>query len=285
MDEIENIVPGVNTEELEKQALQLQQMQQSSEMLQGSDQGQVQTNQSQPQTGSTEPEEIQPDEEDTRTGLQKFLGYDKALTNKANRGEKVTFADTFNRSSSPTITNPLRPVTDTFAAGGAGMVDFAVDAVNLLPKVDIPKLPEYESGVLQGVRQISSIVIPSLYGAKYLKGLGGLAHKKVGWALGNNSLVKFLGTAGIDAGVGGVVDSIVKTNETDDNVAGALKKSWPSTFGWIPDNVATLDSDSPEIKRMKNVNEGIGLSFFGDFLLGANKILKDLKGIDEATQY
>ena len=278
MDEIENIVPGVNTEELEKQALQLQQMQQSSEMLQGSDQGQVQTDQSQPQTGSTEPEEIQPDEEDTRTGLQKFLGYDKALTNKANRGERVTFADTF---GSQGANNP----TNVAAAAGAGMVDFAVDTVNLIPKVDIPKLPEYESGVLQGVRQISSIVIPSLYGAKYLKGLGGLAHKKVGWALGNNSLVKFLGTAGIDAGVGGVVDSIVKTNETDDNVAGALKKSWPSTFGWIPDNVATLDNDSPEIKRMKNVNEGIGLSFFGDFLLGGSKILRELKGIDEATQW
>ena len=138
MDEIENVVPGVNTEELEKQALQLQQMQQSSEMLQGSDQGQVQTDQSQPQTGSTEPEEIQPDEEDTRTGLQKFLGYDKALTNKTNRGERVTFADTFGKQGD--LRNPLN-WADVPAAAGAGMVDFAIDTVNLIPKVDIPILP------------------------------------------------------------------------------------------------------------------------------------------------
>ena len=60
------------------------------------DQGQVDGQQTSQQTGSTEQQKLEvPEEEDTRTGVQKFLGYDKELTNKAKRGEKVTFADTF----------------------------------------------------------------------------------------------------------------------------------------------------------------------------------------------
>lgn len=252
------------------------------------DQGQGNTNQpTQSQNNSTElTNEIQPVEgEDSRTGVQKFLGYDKELTNKANRGEKVTFADTFNRSSAPTITNPLRPVTDALAAGGAGMADFAVDTVNIIPGVNIPKLPKYESGALQGIREISGIVIPSLYGGMWLKGLGAAAHAKVGWAIGNNPLMKFFGTAGADALAGGIVDRINTVNEEDHNAAGSLKAAWPQTYGWIPDNIATLDSDSPEIKRQKNINEGIGLSFIGDILLGGTKVIRELRGIKDASQW
>ena len=252
------------------------------------DQGQGNTNQpTQSQNNSTElTNEIQPvGEEDSRTGVQKFLGYDKELTNKANRGEQVTFADTFNRSSAPTITNPLRPVTDVFAAGGAGIADFAVDTVNIIPGVNIPKLPKYESGVLQGIREISGIVIPSLYGGMWLKGLGAAAHAKVGWAIGNNPLMKFVGTAGADALAGGIVDRINTVNEEDHNAAGSLKEAWPQTYGWIPDNIATLDSDSPEIKRQKNINEGIGLSFMGDILLGGTKLIRELRGIKDASQW
>ena len=36
---------------------------------------------------------------------------------------------------------------------------------------------------------------------------------------------------------------------------------------------------------MKNRNEGIGLSFFGDFLLGATKIARAMKGVDDATKW
>ena len=52
----------------------------------------------------------------------------------------------------------------------------------------------------------------------------------------------------------------------DDNIAGTLKKNWPKTFGFIPDNIATLDGDSPDTKRMKNVVEGVGLGLFTDVI-------------------
>ena len=76
---------------------------------------------------------------------------------------------------------------------GAGMVDFAIDTVNIIPGVKIPKLPKYESATLQGIREISGIVIPALYGGIWLKGLGRAAHAKVGWSIGNNPLMKFIG--------------------------------------------------------------------------------------------
>ena len=197
--------------------------------------------------------------------------------------EKVGFEKAFSEQSAD-IRNPLN-WSNYPAAMGAGVVDFAIDTVNILPHVAIPKLPKYESGVLQGVREISGIVIPSLYGGMWLKGLGRAAHAKVGWAVGNNPLMKFMGPAGADALAGGIVDRINTVNEEDHNAAGSLKAAWPQTYGWIPDNIATLDSDSPEVKRMKNVNEGIGLSFFGDILLGGTKVIRELKGIDDATQW
>ena len=197
--------------------------------------------------------------------------------------EDGTFASNF-AGQSADLRNPLN-WSKYPAAMGAGMVDFAIDTVNILPHVAIPKLPKYESGVLQGIREISGIVIPSLYGGMWLKGLGRAAHAKVAWGVGNNPLMKFIGNAGADALAGGIVDRINTVNETDHNAAGSLKASWPQTYGWIPDNIATLDSDSPEVKRMKNVNEGIGLSFFGDIFLGGTKVIRELKGIDDATQW
>ena len=97
--------------------------------------------------------------------------------------------------------------------------------------------------------------------------------------------MKWFGSAGIDAGVGAVVDEITEFNEFEDNATGSLKKMWPQTYGWIPDDIATLDSDSPDTKRMKNRNEGVGLSFFGDFLLGATKVARSLKNTDEALSW
>ena len=171
------------------------------------------------------------------------------------------------------------------AAAGAGYIDFLTDTVNLVPGVNLPKLPKYESASLQGVRQMASIIIPSLSISGLLKRGGASAHAKVKWALGDKRLMKWFGSAGIDAAAGAVVDQVVEFNEFEDNASGSLKKMFPQTYGWIPDDIATLDSDSPDTKRMKNRNEGIGLSFFGDFLLGATKIARGMRGVDDATKW
>ena len=208
---------------------------------------------------------------------------DTRLKEKAAKGEEVTFADTFGGQSAD-LRNPLN-WSNYAGAAGAGYVDFLTDTVNLIPGVNIPKLPKYESASLQGVRQMANIIIPTLSLGGLLKKGGVAAHSKVKWALGDKRLMKWFGSAGIDAGVGAVVDEITEFNEFEDNASGSLKKMWPQTYGWIPDDIATLDSDSPDTKRMKNRNEGVGLSFFGDFLLGATKIARSLKNTDEALSW
>ena len=285
LNEIENVAPIITDEAKKLFAEQDAELgiNQQTTVDQGQEQ---QTTTDQSQQVSTEttqqqstPVEAQPVEQrgPTRKELKERLKEKKA------KGEKVTFADTFGGQSAD-LRNPLNWANYASAAG-AGYVDFLTDTVNLIPGINLPKLPKYESSTLQGIRQMSSIIIPSLNLSGFLKKQGASAHAKLKWAMGDKRLMKWFGSAGIDAAAGAIVDQVVEFNEFEDNASGALKKTWPSTYGWIPDDIATLDTDSPDTKRMKNRNEGIGLSFFGDFILGATKIARAMKGVDDATKW
>ena len=211
-----------------------------------------------------------------------------AVEQPVEEGPPGNFSEAFTKSwkdnSKFDAKNPLT-WDEIPSAMGAGVTDFGIDLVNKIPHVAIPKLPRYEDETLNFVRDISGFVIPQMYMAKYLTSKSLLLNGKLKWKLGQGTFARFFGHAGIQAGTGTFVDAINKNNEKDHNLAGQLKESWPKTWGWIPDNLATLDSDSADTKRIKNINEGIGLSFVSDFLLGANKLIKSLKGVDEATQW
>ena len=170
-------------------------------------------------------------------------------------------------------------------AAATGVLDFGVDLLNLIPNVDIPKVSPYENEVAQSVRELSSILIPTV-------ALGGVAGAAVKGSKAvqaskflNDPLVKHIGQTALSAGTGAFVDYTVEINQEDDNLSGSLRKQWPRWFGWIPEDVATLDSDSPEIKRAKNVTEGAYLGVGTDLLLGLNKLFKGVRGIDRATQW
>ena len=167
-------------------------------------------------------------------------------------------------------------VMERLSAPGAGLADFTVDAINLLPKVNIPKVPKFEDEVTQTVREMSSVVLPTI-------ALGGLGTARLGQAaasvksaraskLLNDPFVKWAGSALFSAGTGAAVDYTVEFNQTDDNLTGFLKKSYPRTWGWIPDNVSTLDTDHPDVKRGKNVMEGAYLGIAMDFVQGFQKL-------------
>ena len=170
----------------------------------------------------------------------------------------------------------------------AGVADFAVDALNLIPNVDIPKAPKFESDVNQSVREISSILIPTValggFGSAGLAARAGTLGKatKLGKFL-NDPLTKHLGNMAFQAGAGAAVDYTVEINQEDDNLAGSLRKSWPRWWGWIPDDIATLDSDSPETKRAKNVTEGVYLGIGTDMLLGLNKLFRSVGGFQQGA--
>ena len=179
----------------------------------------------------------------------------------------------------------VRNIAEGGFAAPAGLADFAVDLYNALPTPDIPKLPKFKNELFQAAREISSVVLPTIFITRGLGATAQLANAKVKWELGKNALVKWLGEAGIAAGSGAFVDATNKLSETDDNLQGTLKKMFPKTFSWISDDWATIDGDAPDVIRAKNVNEGVGLGIFTDLLVGAGKLIRATRKTKSATNF
>jgi hypothetical protein len=180
----------------------------------------------------------------------------------------------------------------------AGILDFGVDLINILPSKEVPgidnpfrpggkaqKLPKFQSDIMQTLREISSVVAPTIILTKL--GGGALASTASASKLKmlQDPFVKWVGPKLFAAGVGAGVDYTAEINQTDDNLSGTLKKNFPAQFGWIPNDIATLDSDSPDVKRQKSVVEGTGIGVFGDFVEGMGKLVKGIRGVVRSTQW
>ena len=170
-------------------------------------------------------------------------------------------------------------------AVATGTIDWGVDLINKIPGVSIPKLPKYQDEVATSIRDISSVVVPTV--ALTLTGVGALQAVGKGSKITalSDPFIKYLATTSASAGIGAGVDFVAETNERDDNILGTLKKSFPKTFGWVPDDLATLDSDSADLKRAKNVYEGVGLGIFTDIIGGAVQLAAKLAGSKAATRW
>jgi hypothetical protein len=160
----------------------------------------------------------------------------------------------------------------------AGIQDFVSGTLSLIPGIDIKPRPKFENEVAQSVREISSVVLPTMLlggaGSAGLTAQAGKVNTVKGLKHLNDPFVKWLGNTAFQAGAGAFVDYAVPMNQTDDNLAGTLKKTYPRSLGWIPDNVATLDGESPEVKRGKNVLEGAYLGIGIDMIMGLSKLMK-----------
>lgn len=179
-------------------------------------------------------------------------------------------------------------VGELAAAAPVGVLDFGADLLNLVPGVEVPKVPEFESEITQTVREMSSIIIPTIG----LSGAGSfaLAGRAASIASKANKakflvdpMVKKIGGMAFSAGTGAFVDYTVEINQNDDNLTGTLKQTWPRFYRWIPDDLATLPSDGADMKRAKNVTEGVYLGVGTDILVGAAKLANGLRGLN--TEY
>ena len=175
-----------------------------------------------------------------------------------------------------------RNFAEVTLAAPTALVDFGTDVLNMIPGVDIPEIPEFKNEVVQGGRELASIILPNFIGIgaatrgvqALLKG-SQMAAKAAKFTSTQKTLIKLAGEGALAAGVGAGVDAISRTSE-DHNLAGQLKEMFPQQLQWVPDNLATLSSDDSNTKRVKNVLEGIGLGVFGDLLLGAASMFKSL---------
>lgn len=169
-----------------------------------------------------------------------------------------------------------------------GVVDFAegIGRRYNLPWLDLPDnwTPQNKTPWGKALRSISEVAIPTIalsvltrrgVTAGMNRVVGAEKVAKAPW------LTKFIGNSGIDAASGVAVDSVSRQSE-DHNAMGILKKNF---FPWIPNDLATLDSDSPDIKREKNIKESVGFGLAIDFLGAAIKGVKALRGSSDGTTY
>lgn len=169
-------------------------------------------------------------------------------------------------------------------APAAGTIDFAIDAINMVSGAEIPKFRPFETEYAQASREIASFVVPNIALAQ-LGGAGAAGvHSKVGWGVGNAKLMKLFGNAGIDIGTGVAVDYINTNSLEGDNLQGTLKKMFPKSFHWISNDWATLDSDSPEVKRAKSINEGAGMGVLSSLLEATGTFLRAANNTEKLTQ-
>ncbi len=160
-------------------------------------------------------------------------------------------------------------VKERLSAPGQGLLDFGAQAINKVASVfmrglDIPQIPtatKYEDEIASATRTISSVVAPTILLQGAGMAAGQAAQARVGSKLGETAFMKFVGARGVEAGASVAVGSISSEYEEGDNLLGQVKKALPSQWDYIPDNWATLDTDSPDIKRQKSINEDLALGF------------------------
>ena len=165
-----------------------------------------------------------------------------------------------------------RYAAELAAAVPTSLVDFGTDVINMLPGVNIPKMTTFENDTAQAIRQISAVVTPTLLLGAGGKAAGTAANARVGAQIGQNKFVQFMGDRGVEA-LAGLTVGAVSSEYEGDNAAGTLKKSFPKTFDFIPDSMATLDTDTPDMKRQKNIQEDLGLGFVTDLAAGSVKFV------------
>ena len=145
-------------------------------------------------------------------------GESKTPTSK----EEQTTGSVLNAGKSPTNSEPKKepeptesdgPISKGMVQGamavkdavdlpGKAMADFAIDAVNLIPGVNIPKHPKFHNETLQATREVMSVVVPTIFLAKTGVGAGAAAAKASKIKALSSPLMKKLGEIGASTGIG-----------------------------------------------------------------------------------
>lgn len=183
-------------------------------------------------------------------------------------------------------------------AAPTGVVDTAIDVANMaLPDpFKVPKPTKFENPVAQVFRDVSAFVIPEMVGVGMAKRLAQAQHARIGWKIGNQPWLRYLGNRGIEAGVLSMI-GIAKPETKDPGNAfdlvemvlpGPLKSLVPKTFMTGP---ASGINRSPDEIRSVNLTADVGLGFMipalshlGKMTVGKAKLAKGVTVADEAAR-
>ena len=195
--------------------------------------------------------------------------------------------------------NPVKRLQNVFqglSVPGLAYADFANDALGtLVPGYNTldekwDKATQLDNPVHQKLRSILSIVLPSIHAGGKIQGGVNTFNAGKPWfqRLTNTVVAQGLG----DAAIVGLSDVGV-----ENNVAQTLADNVPGLFGPkgripLPEWVVTKDSDSPAVRKMKNMLESAPFAVFGTVIgagvdkLAGRKMLDWMEPLDDsALQY
>jgi len=183
------------------------------------------------------------------------------------------------------------PVGEVGAAVVGGLVDFTDDILEMGGKIvgqeweAIPEDwgPQNKTQWGKAARAIVSFIGPTI-GLASLTKAGILGVARLAGMANTSKAVSIVGSLGVEMAAGTAVDAINSHSE-EDNLSGYLKKQFPGTFDWLPDDLATLDTDSPDMKRQKNILEGAGLGIISSVIEGSVAFARGLKGMDPGVVF
>ena len=195
----------------------------------------------------------------------------------------------FNNYSLGGFSDTIRNLTD-MSMGAT--TDFVMDAIGTLPGLGVldnyyDKRTRSKTGFMQGARKMLSVVVPAiLSGGKVQKQLGKLPADMPKY---QKRLIAMGAYSAQEAAVIGLSDV-----GEDDNALKAISEFAPGVFGEkgslpIPDWAKTLDSDSPRVRKYKNMFDTAGLSVLGTTIgafiqiKGGKKTMQWMEPLDDAA--
>ncbi len=103
------------------------------------------------------------DAETLKTEVEEKPQYDVAPDSKLEAKQEKPASDQPTQKKGPDRIGFLTPEQHELSTAiGAGTLDWGVDLINLIPGVDIPKLPKFQNDVASSIRDISSVVVPTV---------------------------------------------------------------------------------------------------------------------------
>ena len=206
------------------------------------------------------------------------------------------------RQSAISANNPIKrldSVFQTLSIPGLGLADFVMDAAGtMIPgfdKVDekYDKATMLDNPMHQGLRRISSIVIPSILAGGKIQGQ--INTKMAGGALFSKPWFQKLGVTMGAQGLGDATILGLSDVGEDDTLTDTLVDMFPEQFGPkgtlpLPQVFQTTDSDSPGVRKRKNMLESAPFSIIGNVvgafidMKGGHKTMGWMEPLDETAQ-
>jgi hypothetical protein len=160
-----------------------------------------------------------------------------------------------------------RYVAEQSLAVPAGIVDFGMDAIGRIPGAEWiddawDAKTKFKNPAFQKVREVSSILVPSIAVGIASRNLTAVS-KTAAVTGGGSAVARGLAALGINV-AGDVAINTISDQSEGKTISTVVKEAAP----WlpVPDALVVKDTDTPEMRRQRNIYESAGISVIGDII-------------------